>query len=58
MHLLFAGLRARLAARRDARAYTEVKEIVDTDEWLIAMNGGPSPRPRSDRPVSTAKDGF
>jgi hypothetical protein len=28
----------------------EVREIVDTFEWLIAMNGGPSPRPFSDRP--------
>lgn len=28
----------------------DVREIVETDEWLIAMNGGVrSPRPYSDR---------
>lgn len=52
-----AGWRDRLAERRDARAFAEVREIVDTDEWLHAMAGGPSPRATSDaRP--TSKDGF
>lgn len=52
-------LHARVAARRDARAYAEVLEIVDTDEWLIALAGARSPRPHSDTflPTSPAKDG-
>ncbi|GAA2566109.1 hypothetical protein GCM10010435_44060 [Winogradskya consettensis] len=31
-------------SRRNQRALAEAREIVDTDEWLIVMNGGQPPR--------------
>lgn len=59
MSRLLAAWRTWLLARRDARAYAEVREIVDTDEWLITLAGARSPRPFSDDflPASPAKDG-
>ena len=50
MRRLLGRWRARRDAARHARAMADVREIVDTDEWLIALNGGRrSPRPFSDR---------
>ncbi len=53
MRRLLAAWRARRDARRHALAMAEVREIVETDAWLVAMNGGHSPRPRGDDQVLT-----
>jgi hypothetical protein len=64
---LLATWRAWRDARRNNRALAEAREIVETNEWLIAMAGGRSPRPYSDSPAiptprrsgaSPAKDEF
>lgn len=51
MRRLLVAWRARRDSRRHAMAMDEVREIVDTDEWLIVMNGGRSPRVRDDDQV-------
>ncbi len=50
MRRLIARWRARRDAARHARAMADVREIVDTDEFLTAVQPDPAlPRPRSYR---------